>query len=1159
MRGRTTHLAAILSVGLVLSAATVAPASTYYWDNNSNVPPWGGGGTWNTTTSNWAASTTSPYGFTTWGTNNGLNTNKAVFQGTGGTVSLGVANIYANALQFDADGYTIQSNTLNLVNASSAITVTNSSDTATISSIVYGTVGLTKSGSGKLVLSGNNTYLLGGGTTVNGGTVSISVDNSTTHNLGNTGYGVTLAGGTLEVTGDLYAAGNNTLTRTITLGTGGGTIINLAPDGLYVGRGSGTPSGGAVTGGTGLTTKGEIILFPIFQNTLGTLTVASGRTSLRNDSGLSYPFATTDKITVKGGASLLFTDHTPRSPNNTITFESGANITTRIHSGYTTTMTLANAVLPTAGTMIFNNDDQATDTITISKALALTGDLTIQVGGNNATVGDVTLSGAISGSGGLTKTQSGNLILSAANTYNGNTTISGGTLKLALGSSTNNIASSPTINVASGATLDTTGLSGGKITLAGTQTLKGGGSVLGGVITQSGSHVAPGASVGTLTTATLSMASGSIYDFEFNTTPANDKIIVTTSGGLTINGGGFNLYNEGFTTAFATGGTYSLISYTGTLGGTGVGALSVLNPQPGKGYTFSTASNWVKLLIEDLNNSWLTMPTPVTLRMMKNGSGTPGSLNITNTSATYAGDYTATGTAGTDVLTPSPTSGTVAASGTAPLGFGWASTGTTGSRSGTITLTNTSNASEPNQTTSVTGAVVAKRGLSATAVTLGRVMANTPLSGYSTTLAADTTGDNYYTNPVLTQPGNTSGGVTVAAGGGTFTFNASGASTSRSVTVNFPGTGTKSGSVALTVNPEGLTDEGTYTLSVPFTATALEQRLVTQTGGPVNLGNVLLNGTASGSAGLGTTGSDNEKTRVTVASQLFNSAASTGTYLVTQTFSSYGTNSGSVNLPVTGEGGLTGEGTYAPVAVSYTANVGEATADMTNSAVAFGTALTATVATSYADLESKVYDTDGSGGAAAVGSTATILAGTIEGFGAPSPATVSMAWRTRTLSEAYPTHTSPPVPPDSFGLVSDVVNLTGMDDGTGLTDYFVLQMTYDPDLLVYSTAGWDENDLASVGGIYLAWLDPGTSLWTNAVLGNYGGTPTFAGVGPWSDSGSPGLSDDLGRWGVDLTDPTHTAWAVVNHNSQFAVVPEPATLVLLGLGGLGLILSRKRR
>ncbi len=47
----------------------------------------------------------------------------------------------------------------------------------------------------------------------------------------------------------------------------------------------------------------------------------------------------------------------------------------------------------------------------------------------------------------------------------------------------------------------------------------------------------------------------------------------------------------------------------------------------------------------------------------------------------------------------------------------------------------------------------------------------------------------------------------------------------------------------------------------------------------------------------------------------------------------------------------------------------------------------------------------------------------------------------------------------------------------------------------------------------------------------------------------------LGSWGVDVA--TSTVWAVINHNSEFAVVPEPATLS--AIGALGLFMMRRRR
>ena len=95
--------------------------------------------------------------------------------------------------------------------------------------------------------------------------------------------------------------------------------------------------------------------------------------------------------------------------------------------------------------------------------------------------------------------------------------------------------------------------------------------------------------------------------------------------------------------------------------------------------------------------------------------------------------------------------------------------------------------------------------------------------------------------------------------------------------------------------------------------------------------------------------------------------------------------------------------------------------------------------------------------------------------------------------------------------------------GTG-TDIFVLQL---------SMTGVDANS-------YLGWLDTSTNQWVNAVLGNTGVNDIEFIAGAYDGDLV------LGHYGVDVA--TGSVWAVIDHNSDFAVIPEPGTWGLLAVG-----------
>ena len=459
-----------------------------------------------------------------------------------------------------------------------------------------------KAGEGTVVFAAANTY--SGQTYVNGGNLVITADaglgapaNATVANLN---------GGTIVANATFTLDNNGTNMRPITLlGNGGGLAATagntLTVDG-QVGSAAGTgplvigipasPANGNVAGllpGSGSIADGQTFdtanLTPVF---------ATGTVMLNNTNG-NYFYG---GAIITGGAILNISSMWSLGGGNYsggLTFNNG-------------TLQYNTALMPgTGGT--YQDITVNSAATPVAQAVSFAGNATVDVNGHNVTYVNPVGNG---GSGGLTvasSTGTGALTLQGANTYTGGTTVSNGLLSV--------------INTSG------SGTGTGGVTVTSGGILEGTGIITGVVTNLSGGIVAPGTlaagngTISSLTVGGLNLNPGSICNFAFSSTPANDHLVVSTPGGLTLNGGAFNLYQSGGTIAYITPGTYNLIQYTGAIGGTGLdstwttlsaGNPHVANAQAGLAYAFNTSGGWLTVTISvagvvaswtnDVNGNW---------------------------------------------------------------------------------------------------------------------------------------------------------------------------------------------------------------------------------------------------------------------------------------------------------------------------------------------------------------------------------------------------------------------------------------------------------------------------------------------------------------------------------------------------------------------------
>jgi hypothetical protein len=554
---------------------------------------------------------------------------------------------------------------------------------------------------------------------------------------------------------------------------------------------------------------------------------------------------------------------------------------------------------------------------------------------------------------------------------------------------------------------------------------------------------------------------------------------------------------------------------------------------------------------------------------------------ITPTSPINLGIVHVGGTFGTQALTIQNTA-TAGVSEGLDAGFGTL----TGSASGTGTIT-TLAAGSSNSTSLVVGL-----GGSAHTATAGNITGTAPVN-----LTSDGTGTSGLASTPLTSQAITVNGVVNNFAQPLFSLtNAFGTlveNTPTSYTLTLTGTtGTADLSVANTSLSPGFQD----TLGGSYTTTGVTHYTLG--------GTTAFSGIAAGSTQSGLTVSLTGTSPGTSDSLLFSptSANASGTSplsAITLTI-----NDGVASTVATidnSQASNTEPGTFNGSVVSASVAVG---------AGANGYAgVTSTVGAGIGAQGSKSAGIEGS----VINQTATILAGSNSGtFGETGAGgtsnSVGMTWRTRLLTETPAndasangnatgfvagTPTSPPLPGGNnpHGLISDVVNLFGMGTGSTATsttpvqtDPFAFELSFNPKTI--NAEGASGNAIASHGNLYLASF-VGTS-WENTIIPNFsvagGSTALYNGVtiqiGSQASAAMGGnfgrpllesyatfaaadgvtaanLGNFLGVWGVDTTNDE--AWAVIDHNSLFAVVPEPSAIVLAAFGLLGCMFIVRRR
>jgi outer membrane autotransporter protein len=506
---------------------------------------------------------------------------------TGENAYAGGTVINAGALQIGNGGVT--GNIVGDVSNNGILTFNRSGD------IIYGgrisgSGGLTKHGNGRLVLTGENTYV--GNTTVIAGMLQIGdggTSGSIAGNVNNSGTlvfnrsdgmnfdGAISGTGSVQKTGagSLIVAGTNTYTGGTTIAAGtfqignGGTTGSIGGDvnnnGMLVfNRSDDIGYAGVMSGGGALTKQGGGVLVLTGENTYtGGTTISAGALQV-GDGGATGSILGN----VSNNAVLIFNRSAGMAYGGVI---SGTGTLNKHGNG---TLVLTGENTYTGGTSI------GAGTLQIGSG-GPTGSIAGNVNNNGMLAfnrsDDIHYGGMISGAGALNKQGSGRLVLTGENTYTGGTAINSGTLQIGEGGSTGSITGNVSNNgtlvfnrsndlgysgaisgsgtvVKDGAgtlgltgdsgafqgstfvntgTLAVNGVLGGVVNIDADARLQGAGTVGAGIVAGT---IAPGNSIGTMqVSGNYMQLPGSTYEVEINPAGSSDRIAV--GGAANIQGG----------------------------------------------------------------------------------------------------------------------------------------------------------------------------------------------------------------------------------------------------------------------------------------------------------------------------------------------------------------------------------------------------------------------------------------------------------------------------------------------------------------------------------------------------------------------------------------------------------------------------------------------